>query len=286
SYMWVARAVLAFLLTVPYTLTVFVAPVLGKEGYIVRITMACPSPAMGQLFFDVGRGIREEDSSRVPVVPGLHTYDFGVPTGTLRALRFDPGATGGRYTIQLAEILRPDRGRFTVLDAHALSSLNQLQIVEQDDKQIVFDSPPGSTDPYFFFNLPAPLVLETPTVTKQQLVARMVVGWLVALFVILSVERLCRQFAWPATMAQRLRRFRWRPTVTIVGAATLATCAATYPLLFANRSLVSPGNGAVAMLYDHPPFVPGSQHYDLEDVRGSDVGATMWAFVPYSVVER
>ena len=284
--MWVARAVLAFLLTVPYTLIVFVVPVLGREGYTVRITMACPSPAMGQLFFDVGQGIREEDSSRVPVVPEMRTYDFGVQSGTVRALRLDPGATSGRYTIRSAEILRPDRARLTVLDVQSVSALNQLSIVDKNDKQIVFESPPGSTDPYFYFNLPAPLELKALTESRRKLVARLFAGWLVGLFVIVSIERLGRHLPWPAGFAQRLRRLRWRPTFVIVGAATVATCAATYPLVFFNRSLVSPGNGPVAMLYDHAPFVPGSQQYDLEDARGGDVGAAMWAFVPYSVVER
>ncbi len=40
------------------------------------------------------------------------------------------------------------------------------------------------------------------------------------------------------------------------------------------------------MLYDHPPFVPGTNNYELEDTRGSDIGAMMWAMVPYSIVQR
>ena len=74
--------------------------------------------------------------------------------------------------------------------------------------------------------------------------------------------------------------------VTLCISAAIATTAATYPLLFAHRSLVSPGNGPVAMLYEGAPFVPGSNLDEVEDTRGSDVGALMWSIVPYSRVQR
>jgi hypothetical protein len=69
-------------------------------------------------------------------------------------------------------------------------------------------------------------------------------------------------------------------------AALVATCLAMYPLLFFGRSLVTPNNGGAAMLYGQPPFVPGSGDFEVEDVRGVDVGAMMWAFVPYSKMQR
>ena len=40
------------------------------------------------------------------------------------------------------------------------------------------------------------------------------------------------------------------------------------------------------MLYDGAPFVPGSNLNEVEDTRGSDVGALMWSIVPYSKVQR
>ena len=82
---------------------------------------------------------------------------------------------------------------------------------------------------------------------------------------------------------------RWadvHPRVAVLGAAAIATLTATYPVLFLNRSFVSPNNGGTAYLYDRPPFVPGSQDLDVEDVRGSDVGAMMWHFVPNSKIQR
>ena len=77
-----------------------------------------------------------------------------------------------------------------------------------------------------------------------------------------------------------------RPQRAIVVAAALATLIATYPVLFVNRSLVSPNNGGTGMLYDHPPFVPESQDLYIEDVRASDAYAMMAAFLPYAKVQR
>ena len=60
----------------------------------------------------------------------------------------------------------------------------------------------------------------------------------------------------------------------------------TYPLVFLGRSLVTPNNNALPLLYDSPPFTPGSTDVALEDVRGSDVSATIIQGLPHTSVER
>src|SRR5262249_20364082 len=77
-----------------------------------------------------------------------------------------------------------------------------------------------------------------------------------------------------------------RPHWIIACAALLGTVAAMYPLLFLGKSLVSPNNGGAALLYNHAPFTPGEKDLSLEDIRGADNGAEMWAFVPYSQMQR
>ena len=77
-----------------------------------------------------------------------------------------------------------------------------------------------------------------------------------------------------------------RPRAAIVVAAAIGTAAAMYPVVFLGESLVSPNNGGVALLYNRAPFTPGQTDPIVEDVRNNDTGAGMWAFVPYSVVQR
>jgi hypothetical protein len=76
-----------------------------------------------------------------------------------------------------------------------------------------------------------------------------------------------------------------RVRAALVVAALSGTLAATYPLLL-GRSLVSPLNGPVAMLYDRPPFTFGARDGATENVRGMDVGSMMWAILPYTMVQR
>ena len=73
--------------------------------------------------------------------------------------------------------------------------------------------------------------------------------------------------------------------MTAVTAALVGTLLAVHPLLL-GRSLVTPNTGAAMVLYDAPPFVPGSTDSIIEDGRGTDVGAMMWAILPYTVVQR
>jgi hypothetical protein len=79
---------------------------------------------------------------------------------------------------------------------------------------------------------------------------------------------------------------RARPRSAVLASAAIATVLATYPILFLGRSLVSPNNGGARMLYDWLPGAPGSNDAEVEDTRLSDVGAALWAFVPYTNVQR
>jgi hypothetical protein len=76
-----------------------------------------------------------------------------------------------------------------------------------------------------------------------------------------------------------------RPCTTVVASAVIGALLAMHPLLL-GRSLTTPNTGAPMVLYDAPPYVPGSTDTVLEDGRGTDVGAMMWAILPYTVVQR
>jgi hypothetical protein len=45
-------------------------------------------------------------------------------------------------------------------------------------------------------------------------------------------------------------------------------------------------NGGTHVLYDQPPYAFGSRDDRVEDSRGTDVGAMMWAILPYTMVQR
>src|SRR5438094_10585776 len=72
----------------------------------------------------------------------------------------------------------------------------------------------------------------------------------------------------------------------VAAAAIVGTVIAMYPVIFLGKSLVSPNNGAAVLLYNHAPFTPGEHDLRIENIRGTDNGAAMWAFLPYSQVQR
>ncbi len=79
---------------------------------------------------------------------------------------------------------------------------------------------------------------------------------------------------------------RAHPSQAIILAAAIGTAWQMHPVIFAGRSLVSPDNGPVVMLYESYPTLPTYQHPEPDDVHGSDVGALMWQHLPYSVVQH
>jgi hypothetical protein len=75
------------------------------------------------------------------------------------------------------------------------------------------------------------------------------------------------------------------PYLAILGMAIFASVLSSYPVVFFGKSFVSPNNGIAFLLYDRYPTLPGYTSTVVENVNGADVGAVIWAHLPYSVVQ-
>lgn len=78
---------------------------------------------------------------------------------------------------------------------------------------------------------------------------------------------------------------RTRPVPSILAAAVLAVSVSCYPVIFRGQSHVSPNNGA-ACLYAGFPTLPGAPAGPIENPKFADIGAMLWAHLPYSVVQH
>jgi hypothetical protein len=78
---------------------------------------------------------------------------------------------------------------------------------------------------------------------------------------------------------------RRHPVAAIWLAAAFGVAASCYPVLFFGKSFVSPNTGT-PLLYDAMPTLPGYTEASNSEPQGSDVLATMTAFVPYTLVQR
>src|SRR5262245_14558964 len=250
--------------------------------------MTSEVPGTLQVYYDTGAGLREADSAAVLLETERREYELPLPKGVYRLLRIDPGNHAGRYTIEHAAIRRPDGSTFWPIPLGELRPVHQLSLVELTSERLVVDSPPGSNDPQLLYALPLPFPLSSRPASVGPVLARLA-GYVFALVLLIGLlERALRRVA-PTVWQWLQETSQWsdaHPRGAVVVAAAIATLVATYPVLFLNRSLVSPNNGGTGMLYDQPPYVPGSQDVDIEDVRASDVYAMMAAFLPYAKVQR
>ncbi len=274
--------VLGVLAFIPHLTTV----VDKDDSFKLVILITSEVPGTLQVFYDTGEGLRETDSVAVPLEARRREYELPLRQGGYRLFRIDPGTEGGRYTIERAAIRRPDGSDHWQIPLGELRPVNQLLLVESTSERLVVDSPPGSNDPQLLYAPSLPFQLHQRTFGF--LLARLI-GYVVALVLLIGViERALRPVA--SAIWRRLHSAdQWseaHPWSAILVAAAIATLIATYPILLLNRSLVSPNNGGTGMLYDHPPFVPGSQDTHIEDVRASDAYAMMAAFLPYAKVQR
>ena len=76
------------------------------------------------------------------------------------------------------------------------------------------------------------------------------------------------------------------PATTLFLAAALATAASCYPVIFCGKSFVSPNFGPTPTLLKHSPDAAPQTQEPVENSRGADTGAMLWAHLPYSVIQH
>src|SRR5947209_18698451 len=76
--------------------------------YELLVEVSCPISSQAQLFYDVGHGYREEDSSTQLITASpsgkFRQLAFPLPPATIHDLRFDPLNSAGHLVIRNIEI--------------------------------------------------------------------------------------------------------------------------------------------------------------------------------------
>ena len=88
-----------------------------------------------------------------------------------------------------------------------------------------------------------------------------------------------------AALSHGATRARAQPVATLLCAAGAAVVVSCYPVIFCGQSFVSPNNGG-ACLYAGFPTLPGAPAGPIENPKFADIGAMLWAHLPYSVIEH
>lgn len=283
---WLARVVIVSVAASPL-IFLLLQSAFADRPFALDLMIASSRGGMLQVFYDRGSGFNEAESQAVPIPGGaaLRAVRVSLPQGNYRALRIDPPAAGGAVTIAQARLLGIDDRPILDISIADLNPALHLAVVHAGPP-LVLSIPAGSTDRQLIWTPSESVVLQAPR-SGRRLAATALALWTLVLVLLLLAERLLT----PASIHARRLLTRAattaaaRPATAVMLAALCGTAVAMHPLLF-GRSLVSPANGGAWMLYNAAPFTPGSQDRLVKDNRGTDVGAAMWAFVPYSHVQR
>ncbi len=275
---------LALVLAVAAALPRMTTGVERRDYYFFDITLTATAPGYTQLFWDLGRGFNESDSSRQPlrIEPAPVVYRYMMPMGDIKALRLDPTDGVGSFHFSHAQIV-DTRGRvvhtFSPADFKARQEIARL---EPAGDEVYVETTPDSRDSILELKSPAPIQLAgTPRIW-------LALGLPVALPVFLLGLLLgCPLVARPLLrLAARLGGWlqaRPRTSIALVGAVVVAI--QCHPVLFQGRSFASPENGAF-MLYGHQPTLPGGKEHPYTNMMRSDTGALLFQHLYYPMVQR
>ena len=261
------KSLLQCLLAAAVASLIIALPFMGSSGsaisrFTYQVRLASSTGGMVQVFYDLGRGFNETDSTRVDITAGEQPtlLNFSLPPGVYRALRFDPLDREATLTFSQARILSPSGRVIKTFAPRDFDPANQIAQVEIHDESLTIVTTPGANDPFLRVALPAPLRLEPPWSSLIAPVAKCYLPFLVAAVALLLALQ-AAPAAWRGRWAGRALRV-WqrsapRPVLTIALAAAAAVIASSYPVVFLGRSFVSPNYGT-RLLYEHFPTLPDS----------------------------
>jgi hypothetical protein len=261
-----------------------------SSGFVFEVRLQSSAQGTVQIFYDIGKGFREEDSAQAQIAErdAPVTYRFRLPHGEYRALRFDPMNREGVVTFSNAKILDAHAKLVKHIATSQFRAVQQVSSLQIDDDSVQMITVPNANDPILAIALDAPLLLKA---NRRQVLLETAVTfctifviccgllWLADIFYLRHAERV------PSPWRPLVASMSDHPKTAIVGTAAMAVLVSCYPVAFFGKSFVSPNNGGAPLLYDTFPTLPGYKSTSVGDVQGSDVGAIMWQHIPYSVVE-
>jgi hypothetical protein len=276
--------VLALVFAVAAALPFITTSVESRDFYFFDVTLTSTNASTTQVFWDLGRGLSEYDSSRQPlrIEPKPVVYRYMLPMGKIQALRLDPADGPGTFTLAQARIV-DYRGRivhaFRPDDFIAFKQIARLEITGDT---LRVETTPDATDPILLLRLAAPLHLRSdgriwfhfgaPIAAPVFLLGLLLgtpamAGWL--------HRRLAPAGGWLAA----------RP----LGAIALVACATvavqSHPVIFFGRSFATPINGSL-MLYGEMPTLPGMTQRQYTGTMSSDTGALLFQHLYYPMVQH
>jgi len=276
--------VIALVLAVAAALPSITTSIIRRDYYFFDITLTSTSPGTTQVFWDLGRGYNENDSSRQPlkIEPKPVVYRYMMPMGDIKHLRFDPVDGVGIFNLSHAQIVDFHGKVIRTFPPADFKPFSDIARTEIHGDTLFVETKPGGNDPVFELTLHTPLHLASnPHIWLIEGLPVALPVFLFGLFLGCPlVANLLHKHA-----ARLCNRLQQHPGTTIVLAAVIAVAVQCHPVIFQGRSFASPNNGAL-MLYGELPTLPGSQEYMYTNGMSSDTGALLFNHLYYPMMQR
>lgn len=131
-----------------------------SRDFALELDVNVHQPTGAQLFWDIGHGIREEDSHPVGYastpIPTLQTIRFALPASPVRSLRFDPLGSAGRLDIRRLRVVDGNGNvRLTLPVESVFEPAHQIAKLEHT-RELIHDilhveTTPDANDPILHF---------------------------------------------------------------------------------------------------------------------------------------
>ncbi len=131
-----------------------------RHSYFFEVTIVSARAETSKLYFDMGRGFSEADSSLPYRHRGGSTrYRFVIPRGTVHGLRFDP-LDFGDALIRDPVIVDRNGTVVTQLDYSQFKPGNQIESIGREGEGLRVVSVPKAADPNLIIAIPSPIRLQ------------------------------------------------------------------------------------------------------------------------------
>ncbi|HSI11355.1 MAG TPA: hypothetical protein VK961_04900 [Chthoniobacter sp.] len=237
-----------------------------ESGYRLEADLVSTGSGATWVQYDFGEGwnYRQRHTVWVSQTAQPHTYSVALPSGIFHAFAIVP-PSDIHQALAGARILAPDGTVMAKIPALKES--------------------PGSN--HIVMRTAKPLELLAPgekswSATAVDFALAAGVVWLLAMLVEKRGGAALRE-RWGKAARTLIAGAAARPQLTLLCAAVAAVVVSCYPVIFFGKSFVSPNNG-ILCLYDVHPTIPGAPAEPVEPWTGSDINATMWEHLPYSVI--
>jgi hypothetical protein len=276
-----AAALFSIVVTLPFAPAARMRP----DVFVLEARARSTVDGAIQVYYDDGKGWREELSGRATVTasPTAVTYRLPFPPGSYRALRLDPLDRSGSITIEGLRVLSSSGRTLEDIPLNGFKPVQQIQSAALRNGALEVTTAAGSDDA----QLEAVFATPIEVAASWQDYARGSVPHVLPLFAGLVglLWLLDRAPRFRLQVAGNARRLVARPARAVAVVAGIAVAASAYPIVFLGKSHVSPNHGTT-LLYDTYPTLPGYKNTETIDVKGSDIGAIMWSHIPLSMVQH